>query len=216
MSKTMRFENMLAVLLCCLLLTSCGTAGSRDTDTQIPNDTVSVAAETFPWLECMDAGDYVGMNELYMAWSQTGNPDVYENAVPYESADAGDVLQFERMETYSLADEYWCLKITPAVPNDRRIRAWGHLLNLEKWENGTWVRQCVLWDDDVYWQRTDEPPANLIPQSAMLGDSDFRIEVARIYDTPQPGQYRFVFYVEIAEDDTVEYRKYHIPFEVVG
>jgi len=214
-------KRILTLLLLSLLLTSCGVAGDADSDTQIPEFTVTTAAETFPWLDSIDAEDWLGMNERYMIWSREGNPDFYENATAYELADAAGVLEFEWQEKYSLSDEYWTLGVKPTDEVAEHIRDWSHMPNLEKLENDEWMRQCILWDTETYgmtglaYATYPGPTPNIvIGKGLQLGIRAFRIEVARIYQAPEVGRYRFVFYIAIQNDSGTEYRQYYIPFEV--
>ena len=205
----MKTRLLIAVLLCCISLPSCYLkANDIAVHTEIPER---------PYIDSIGIEDWELMKELYAAWSVDGNPDYFENAIRYDLKDAKGVLAFELQDCYTLKDEVWKLGVHPTT--ELQIADYSHRVNLEKWESGQWVRQCIFWNAKTYSQTAHQYALHDVelgmPYQMTISERDFEIDVSSIYQRPEVGRYRFVFYIAIKNGEDVENRMYYIPFEVV-
>lgn len=170
----------------------------------------------------------------YFIWRNEGNPtpSLWENAIEYQNGTDISLVPTSTVYSLSAHTEEWGVYIAD-VSQTCEVKAWSHLLNLEKYEDKKWVRQGVLND-----ARLSEPQTYThilfkkhgnsypfsdsgMPQSSQIWRdglsllSPLTVKVEEIFPVPTPGIYRFIFYFSVNRNGVTEYRKYYIPFEVV-
>ena len=203
----MKYKFILAVILLAGLLISC-----KQTDSPAQT-TVWTMAPFQP--QAANPDDWDTMKELHEQWLVSGNPDYFENAVSYELTDPNGEMSYTLQEIYTTQDGTWQVKINGT--SNFATQDWTHMPSLEKLENGEWVRQAILWDEQTYHMA----PSNYAQRGLEyyrtnpIRSRPLQIPVADIYTKPTAGQYRFVVYVEVVKNDTIEKGMYYIPFEVV-
>lgn len=206
----MRKRFVAMMFLICVLLLSCkqGVDELGKTESAVPE---------FSGYLSDDLLKLQSMLVLHEQWRVEGNPDFYENAAIYDFQQAEGEFIFELQEVYSVDDRSW--KLGVSSNKEIQIAGWTHLINLEKWANGEWIRQGVLWDIFTYEQTPEDYAGRGLeskyPMEWLMSMRDFEIPVSSVYPMPTAGRYRFLFYVEVVLEGQTEYRVYHIPFEVV-
>lgn len=213
---------LLVLLLLCICLYSCVEKDLPDCAT-IPGETVLL--EDGQPAYAADAETYGGeMAAYYFAWRNNGNPDYFENTVPYENGT--DITLTLNPTVFSIGrDTGWSIDMNTALPKNQ-IGEWSHLINLDKLVDGKWERQGILWDEQMYVGFSDAIAYsyNLWEVGYPTGDAAFAeafgyrelyAKAEDIYPTLTPGQYRFLFFVTVKQDGNTENRVYYIPFEVV-
>lgn len=205
----MKFKLILPVILLACLLISCKQ--SED-----PADTTAWTMAPFkPESVSFNLEDLDVMRELHAQWRISGNPDYFESAVTHELTDPEGEISYTLQEVYTTQDETWQVQIN--VLKNRSLKDWTHMPSLEKYENGEWVRQTILWDEKTYYMnpRTYAQRGLEYFTTNPITRRALQIPVADIFPEPSPGQYRFVLYMEIVLDHVAENGMYYIPFEVV-
>lgn len=205
------------VMLTALLLTACtnNVSSGEEGTTVLYNGSTA-------YLSDMEYG--LDAAEMYYVWRNEGTPDIYADAVPYENGT--DFLFRVIPESLSLTENRESVRIELARrPEDTEVTWWSHLVNLERQEGGTWVRQAIL-DIESFRQSTFEwAMANeRYSQADFYGNLTYdntlqkrniEIAVEDIYPALTAGNYRILFYLAIQTENGSEYRQYAIPFYVI-
>lgn len=220
--------SMLPLLLC-----SCG---EKEPKILYSAETVLLENGKPIYAEDSHLEDYI--SRAYYVWRREGNPDptLWNGAKAYEN---GEDYLFEMIDdTYSLQEgvEKWGVRVY--FTSDIYLAGpWIHYLNLEKYEDGKWVRQAILAPGRIYGNTVNGTismisavknngmvldigfmPASEWWQESLMLLSPLMVGVDTICPAPTPGQYRFVFYAQLwdeEDDKNPENRMYYIPFEVV-
>lgn len=211
------FIFVVSVILTAMFSLACSsTASSREEDT-----TVLYNGST-AYLSDLEYG--LDAAELYYVWRNEGTPDVHTDAISFKNGT--DFLSRVAPETVSLTKN--CESIVLMLvqrPDDTEVTWWSHLVNLEKQEGGTWVRQAIL-DIESFRQSTFEwAMANEryshadfygnLTYDNTLQKRNIEIAVEDIYPALTPGNYRILFYLAVQTESGSEYRQYAIPFYVI-
>ena len=152
---------------------------------------------------------------VFYNWRQNGNADPYSNVVFYEN---GTDISFESAKnTYSISSDLeWtvrCLSISDSLTVKDYVPAWA--LNVEKLENGEWVRCTILNVEKASSRKPIGDAAGDTKRKNELLSTEHTITVSEIHSEITPGQYRFIFYVGVEAGKGIEYRGYYIPFTVI-
>lgn len=212
-------KTKLTLLLICILLCFPSCAQGEEQSTEA--DTTVLYNGSTAYVSDMEYG--LDAAELYYVWRQDGTPDIHEGAIPYENGT--DFLFEVTPAAVSLAEgcEEIELKLVQR-PENTEVTWWSHLVNLDKQENGTWVRQAIL-DIETYrqstfeWAMAEERYAEVefygnLTYDNTLGNRSIKVRTADIYPALSPGQYRLLFYLAVGTEQGNEYRQYAIPFTV--
>lgn len=205
------FFRLYTVLLLSFLLVSC----SNDSNVPLQSD-----VEKFSDIENHETTVLNDQNTVYLSDYEQygadvarvfyrirteGDPDWYENAVYFENG--ADIMFSPHSSKYTTHDEKWEICVSE-ISESLLVENYHDNINLEKKTDTGWQRCGILvWDGRN--RHTPEDNIQLLPGQT------FSIPVEAIYPPVTPGQYRFIVYLAVRNNKDIEYRQYHISFEVV-
>ena len=214
----------------CLLLSSCG-ADEAETEILYPGETVLLEDGSPIYAEDAHLEEYI--SKYYYPLRREGNPDPKWERLEVGSNGEGYTFELTE-EVYSLSNgpDKWGVRV--CFTSDTYLAGkWISRLNLEKYEDGKWVRQAILSPGHIYANTQTQIEAvknngivleGSLPfssedwQEGLMLLSPLMVKVDTICPAPTPGKYRFVFYAQLWQeeyDKNPENRMYYIPFEVV-
>lgn len=226
-------KNIALCLAFLIFLPSLPSCATEEAEPEILYPGETVLLEDGSPIYAEDAHLEEDVAKFFYDLRREGNPDPnWENS---EIGTNGEDYLFELTESvYSLScgPEEWGVHVY-FVSDTYLTGPWHHKINLEKYENGKWVRQAIL--DSGRKAYSTQLAIEMAKYNGLLYDiyikywaelwqeglavlSPLTVKVDQICPAPTPGQYRFVFYAALwreSFDKNPLYRMYYIPFEVV-
>lgn len=223
-------KNIALCLACLIFLSSIPSCNTEEAEPEIlyPGETMLLEDGSPIYVEDAYLDAYIAKD--FYTRRREGDPDPkWENI---QVGVNGEDYKFELTEeVFSLSSqtERWGVRVY--FVSDTYLP--GHFisrLNLEKYEDGEWVRQAVLiHSGDVRTRNEPYGKGEIVNEVAMplnseqlreilMSQSPLTIRVDRICPAPTPGKYRFVFYAQLWREEYDKKplnRMYYIPFEVV-